>query len=1401
MRGNPGAEYSCGGGRITLSYSPAERAVARKQKNGEVSPPSALPGVNDATPDHTDPEHSLPFPIACIGASAGGIEATSQLLGALAPDTGIAYVLIQHLDPVHPSALNEIYARVTAMPVVIAEHGMTVEPDHVYLIPPGKSLALGDHRLQLMPRTELRGQHRPIDFFLRSLAEEQGYKSIGIVLSGMGNDGTLGLEEIKAAGGITFAQDDSADQTSMPRAAIAGGSVDLVLSPQEIANEINRISRHPFTRRLDLLPDLLPEHVFAQIIRLLRDASGVDFSSYKRNTLHRRITRRMVLHRFDRLEDYAAFLARTPREAEALYQDVLINVTSFFRDPDAYEVLTKQVFPELAQERTRHEPVRVWALGCSTGEEAYSIAMAYTEFAETQARRAPLQIFATDLNAAGIERARLGIYPKSIEQDVTPERLRRFFVEVDGQYRICKPIRDMCVFARQNVLSDPPFSRLDLVACRNVMIYLQPVLQQRLVPMLHYALRSRGMLWLGTSETIGSYGDLFEVCDARNKFYRRKDGPARLRVPAPALSARELAIPPVRVPSSRDGLPADTLREADRLLAMRFAPPGVVVNADLDIVQFRGDTTPFLVQAPGKASLNLVKMARDGLAAPLRRAIAKARREAVTVREDGLRARVGDTLRELSIEVVPMSGSERAGNLLVLFLAVADAAEAASPRGARATVSGLFGDEREAEIERLRQELAASKDYVQSLIEQYEATNEELQSSNEEVQSSNEELQSINEELETSKEEIQSSNEELSSVNEELHHRNLEISQTNNDLVNLLISVNVAIVILGTDLRIRRLTPAAEKVLNLIPTDVGRPISDIKLPIAIEDLEKMLLEVIESVTVQEREVRDGHGRWYLLRARAYKTIENRIEGAVLMLVDVDALKRTEQALSETESRFALMADSAPVQIWVAQADGRMFVNRAYREFIGSSETQLRPEQWLAHLHEDDRAAYQSLYEDSAARSAPFDALLRMRRVDGEYRWMKCVACPRLSDSGELFGYVGSCFDIQDMKEAEQALREADAAKNVFLAVMAHELRTPLAAVTNSAQVMGAVEPGSEPYVAARDILQRQVGNMTRLIDDLVDLSRMKHGLVRLQKERIDLVATVRAALQVQQPRLRERGIVLQAEFAAQPIWVDADPMRLEQIFANLLGNAIKHTPRDGRIQLVVATDQPATGRGAQVATVRITDSGRGIASDMLDRIFLPFAQVEPEGPAARHSMGLGLALSRQLVELHGGSITAHSAGAGAGSEFTVRLPVLGGAVPSYGAPPTVQGARSVLIVEDNDDTARALELMLRYAGFKVEVAASGTAALAAARRHTPDAILLDIDLPDIGGWSVARTLRQDPGFASTLLVALTGLGDETARQESRDAGIDHHLVKPVDVHALIRLVEQHAAAAEAIPPG
>ncbi|HEY7238211.1 MAG TPA: chemotaxis protein CheB, partial [Burkholderiales bacterium] len=739
--------------------------------------------MNPAVEDHLTPKESLPFPIVAIGASAGGLEAITALLNNLRADTGMAFVVIQHLSPTHTSLLSEILTRATRMRVAQVEQHMAIKPNHIYVIPPGKDLVIAEGHLVLAPRTD-RGQQRPVDHFMRSLAEEHGHKAIGVVLSGTGNDGSLGVQEIKAGGGITFSQDTTAEQQGMPQNAIATGAIDFVLPPDEMGKELGRVARHPYVRpTFEETTASLHEATMQRILATVRQATGVDFDGYKRNTINRRVARRMVLHRIDELSEYARFLHGKPAELEALFQDLLINVTSFFRNPEAYEALKTLVFPKLTESRSRHEQVRIWALGCSTGEEAYSLAMAFTEYAEQSGRAMDAQIFATDLNGAGIDRARAGIYAKGIVQDVSPERLRRFFVEVDGSYRITKKIRDMCVFARQNVLADPPFSRLDLVACRNLLIYLEPQQQQRLIPMLHYALRNQGYLWLGGSETIGAYRELFDPLDIRHKIYAKKAvaghnyvAPAAHRWEPHRGGRREVVAPAREVV-------VEAQREAERMLVSRYAPPSVVVNDALEIVQFRGDTGPFLAPAPGRATLGLLKMLREGLMLGVRSALQKARKAKAPFRAKDLRVRSNGGWRHLDVEVIPLKGLGAAGAYMVVFEESAQAVMARARQMHDDALAQTAHDqtqskaERGKETTRLAQELAATREYLQSLIEQQEAANEELQSANEEVQSANEELQSINEELETSKEEIQSANEELATVNDELQNRNLELSR------------------------------------------------------------------------------------------------------------------------------------------------------------------------------------------------------------------------------------------------------------------------------------------------------------------------------------------------------------------------------------------------------------------------------------------------------------------------------------------------------------------------------------------------------------------------------------------------------------------------------------------------
>ncbi len=902
-----------------------------------------------------------------IGASAGGLEAFTQLLKHLPLDTGMAFVLVQHLDPGHESALTQILSRTTALPVLEITDGQVVQRDHVYVIPPNRDVDLQQGSLKLRTRESGRVPHRPIDSFFESLAADQRDRAIGVVLSGTASDGTLGLEAIKAEGGITFAQDDTAKHDSMPRSAVAAGCVDLVLPPADIARELARIANHPYvsapsevspggedgSEALAHQDDGTPlpsggsappgsdatqtraeasrgrgkgdetsgaERQYQKILQILRDHSGVDFSFYKSTTIRRRINRRMLLTKQDTLENYARSLRGNSQELDALFSDALISVTSFFRGPGTFEVLQREVLPKLLSQRG-DDPVRCWVLGCSTGQEAYSLAILFAEAAERSGSVRGLQIFATDLNDKLLEKARHGLYAKSITHDISPERLRRHFVEEEGGYRISKALREVVVFARQNLIADPPFSRMDLISCRNLLIYLEQALQKKALPTFHYALKPGGFLLLGASESIGEFGDLFETLDRKHRIYSRK--------PAPT-SGFHLPVRNVRgdraVPGHRATLPMlkpvdmepaegfrgelTAQREADRIAVSQFAPPSVLINDELQILQFRGPTGAYLEPPSGKASFDVLKMAREGLMLPLRAAIQQARDQNESACAENVRvSRDGET-RQIRVEVIPLKNLRERCFLIVFVSAEADDVHALSPRSR--DVPPLSGEQESKRIAELVSDLNETREYLQFLQEQHEAANEELQASNEEVQSANEELQSINEELETSKEELESANEELITVNEEMSHRNVDLSRLNDDLVNLQTSAGLAIVLLGLDLTIRRFSPQAGEQFNLQASDLGRPISHIRHNLFVSsepagppgktlvDIERRGAETIATVREQECDVQDQGGRWHSLRVHPYLTHDNKVDGAVLVLVDIDAVKFGEQEIRQKE---------------------------------------------------------------------------------------------------------------------------------------------------------------------------------------------------------------------------------------------------------------------------------------------------------------------------------------------------------------------------------------------------------------------------------------------------------------------------------------------------------------------
>ena len=895
----------------TRAQSAASRATPPSQK----TPGKSGQQAGQETFKISSALSEVTFPIVGVGASAGGLEAFTKLLQNLQPDSGMAFVLIQHLDPNHPSALTELLSRETSMPVKEATEGMVIMPNQVYVIPPNANLALLHGILHLMPRIQERGQHLSIDYFLRSLAEDQGANAIGVILSGTASDGVMGLKAIKAEGGITFSQDEeSAKYDGMPHSAIAAGCVDFILPPDKIAQELMRIARHPYVAHEKGLEPIgvapHSEEALNKIFILLRRQFGVDFTYYKQTTIQRRIRRRMLLHRLDRLSDFVRYLQENPAEVSALYHDILINVTSFFRDPENYDVLKEKVFPALVnKERNIEAPIRIWVPGCATGEEPYSIAIALLEYLGDTAGNVAIQIFATDIDEDALEKARNGIYPIAIEQDVSQERLRRFFIKTEAGYQISKHIRDMCLFARQNVIKDPPFSKLDLVSCRNLLIYLGPLLQKKVLTLFHYALKPPGFLLLGSAETIGEFADLYRLVDQKSKIYSKKSIATPLQIdfsmPAAAGVAGAATATPA-MSSGEVGVTAwavkDLQKEVDRVIMNRYGPSGVIVNENMDILQFRGHTGAYLEPAPGEASLNLLKMAREGLLPDLHVALTKSIKDGTHERKEGVRLKRADHEVRINIEVIPVK--EPAGLRRFYLVVFQDVTEATKPGKLKPAGKSMGvaagGEKRVAELER---ELSATKEYLQSVIEQQEGSNEELRSASEEIQSSNEELQSINEELETAKEELQSVNEELQSVNEELESRNLELSVVNNDLNNLVNSVNIPIVIVGRDLRIRRFSPQAEKTLNLIVGDVGRPIGNIKPNFPGLMLERMVDEVVDTVTSRELEAADNDGYWYSVRIRPYKTIDNKIDGAIIAFIDINEVKRSYE-LANTSRDYA-----------------------------------------------------------------------------------------------------------------------------------------------------------------------------------------------------------------------------------------------------------------------------------------------------------------------------------------------------------------------------------------------------------------------------------------------------------------------------------------------------------------
>ncbi|HVS62902.1 MAG TPA: CheR family methyltransferase [Thermoanaerobaculia bacterium] len=1364
-----------------------------------------------------------------VGASAGGLDACQRLLREAPTDAGLAFVIVLHLAPAQPSHVAEILQRETAMAVSQVAGGERVERDHVYIIAPATSLGMDDGALAPGAPAEPHYRARPIDAFFSALAVDRGSRAAGIVLSGTGQDGSAGLQAIRAAGGLCLVQDPAtAGYDGMPRSAIDTGAADSVVAPEEMGQVLQQFAATPATRpeqrpltrvegaaapepRELAGPDLgraadsgpppfaaapgagsaaqgeleLPTEGLEAILELLGTRYRVDFRDYKRGTLQRRTERRIGFLHLGGWQRYLDYLSAHPEELEALYGDLLIGVTSFFRDPAEWELFTSEVLPELVAERGDDDAVRAWSAGCANGEEAYSLAMVLLEHLETVKKHVGVKVFASDASPDALDSARQGRYPATISTHVSAGRLERFFRPCTEGFEVQRDLRAAVTFAAHDLLSDPPFPHLDVVLCRNVLIYLDSAAQERLLERFHFALRPGGTLWLGVAETIGRRSDLFTQLEGNHRIYRAT---ASGRTRAYTLSTRRsggLVPAPAQAKSETEAPQAP--RRIEKLVLQRHTTPCVVVDSELEIVYFFGPTEPYLTRPQGEVRLDLLSWVRPELYAKLRAGLAEAFEERRPVTITGLRLEGDGEATRVEIAIEPIARGQRTGGmLLVAFREVSGQFTAPHATGEEA-------GEAEATVARLHQELQDTREQLHTAVDQLRTITEEHGASYEELLSLNEELQSSNEELEASKEELQSLNEELNTTNRQLEERNDELRTLTSDLDNLLSSADVPTVFLDRELRIRRFTPATAAVMHVGEADLGRPLADLALQVdddrLLADAERVLTD---DPTPIEVEVEGAQGRWFLRRVLPYRTSDGGVGGVCLTFLEITAQKQA-AADSEQARLYAegiIRTSRAP--LLVLDMDHRVVsANRAFYEVfeideahtVGRRLYELGDGQWAI-------PRVRALLEDAPLRQRE----VRNYEVEHVFERIGWRSMKLNADVMPRAGYADlillSIEDVTDLRKAQmEAQNRADELaldhrrKDEFLAMLGHELRNPLAALANGVDLLERV---GDPEVApVRSMMARQIGRLVAMLDQLLDVARIISGKLEPAREAVDIAEAARAAVESVRPLVEAANQKLTVSLPpAGTVAVLGDSARLAQVIENLLANAAKYTDDGGQIWLTLeATDD--------TVEISVRDNGIGVEPAELAHIFELFTQAPASLDRAKGGLGLGLALVRSLVHLHGGSVEASSAGAGKGTEMVVTLPRLRAGRPAppvakpKASPPAV--ARRILIVDDQKDTAEALATILAMEGHVVRTAPDGKAALALARTLDPELVLLDLGLPRMDGYQVARELREVLG-RRVMVIALTGYQEDSARL--RAAGFDGHLLKPTSLERLFALVDE-----------
>ncbi len=1357
---------------------------------------------------------STSFPVVGVGASAGGLDAFRQLLAHVPEDAGLALVLVQHLEPKRASLLSEALGRATKMKVSQAEDGDRIEANRVYVIPPGAQMTIDHGTLRLSPRSgEVQRPHLPIDHFFRSLAVDRGRRSIGVVLSGTASDGTEGLAAIREHGGITFAQDPrSARFGEMPQNAITAGVVDYSLPLPALGEELSRLAQHPYLRRLEPVPPTPAGAAsLAKIYGLVRGACGVDFGEYKPGTFKRRLARRMVVRGARGIAEYLSLLREDAGEVRALHDDLLIQVTSFFRDKDGFEELKETALPRVLKDKAVGAPIRAWVVGCSTGEEAYSLAMSIIEFLGEERAVHPILVFGSDLSSKAIEHARAGMYSDAAMQEVSDERRSRFFVRADLGWRVNQALRELCVFAQHDVARDPPFSKLDVVSCRNVLIYFGHGLQRRVLTTFHHCLNQPGYLLLGRSENVSGAPRLFAPATPSGKLFAREAVQSTFRL-MPRVAASPSAHGPFAGETTghtrSDG---GLAQHVDAIVLGRYGPPGVVVNDRLEVVQFRGRTGPYLEPPAGEPQTNVLKMARAGLRGPLRVALSQARKTSAVVRKEHVDVDLDGSRRTFDLLVLPsrMSGTSDERLFVVLF---EERASRPAKRSGKLRRQGAAPGDPGASL-RLEAELAVTQESLGSLIEEHGRANDELASANTEFVSVNEELQSMNEELETAKEELQATNEELTTVNDELNGRNQELQLVNTDLVNLLETVDIPIIILDASRRIRRFTPQAGAFLKLTSAAVGEPIGTVALHLHAPDLELWVAQTMQTGAMVESEVQDRADRWHRMQIRPHRALDGRADGAIISLVDIHALKH-DVADAEWERDYARNIVEA-VQIPLVVIDGQLGIisaNEAFFTTLGMTSAQVEGHGFFEiggccwDTPELRRSLGQVLAEDAHFRGLEIERdfpgaghrTMSLSARSVKSRTATNMILLAIEDVTERIQGEKLRAELLERAERAQNLAEhANEAKDHFLAMLSHELRTPLTSLLLQAELLraGILDPAKLKRVSAT--IERSAKLQLKLVDELLDVSRIIAGKLRIEDQWVDLGQVVLAALEFLKGPAEAKSLRVATDVRAAVPRFRGDPVRLQQVVANLLANSIKASPEGGYLGVKLE-------RVDGSARLTVTDTGRGIGPELLPRIFDRFVQGDG-GHTSHGGLGLGLAIARHIVELHGGTIQAESPGRGLGATFTATLPLRDAKdVPLDGtgersaaenaghSAADGQGLAAVRVLVIDDDVVReTVADLLTREGAEVSTCASVEAGLIAVEAFHPDVIVCDIAMPNADGYDFIGRLRAGDGGRENNIpaIAFTALAGDGERDRCLAAGFQAHLAKPASGAALLVLLQ------------